>query len=103
MCVLRKHGVSVLGTIVFEWDEGARLLETLLSSDEKIDKFVKVAARLCAHYGFHGYLLNEESGVSRELIPKLLKLVGDLTTEVKKHVGNEGFILWYDAVTINVR
>ena len=78
------------------------MLKTLLSSDEKIEKFIKVAARLCSHYGFHGYLLNVESDVSRELIPKLVKLVGDLTSAVKKHVGNEGFIIWYDAVTINV-
>ena len=102
-CIHRKHGVKVLGTIITEWEAGRELMETLLVSDENIEKFIQVAARICAHYGFHGWLLNIENTVRQELVPKLVKLTEDLTSAIKKHVGDEGTVLWYDAVTIEVR
>ena len=98
----RKHGVTVLGTIITEWDAGKELLEKLLDSDENIEKFVQVAARICVHYGFHGWLLNFENPVRQELVPKLAKMTEDLTSAVKKAVGEKGTVLWYDAVTVEV-
>ena len=76
----------------------------LLSSDENIQRFVQVAASICAHYGFHGWLLNIEADlVGTNLVPKLLKLVKELTRAVKKQIGEDGTVKWYDAVTFNVR
>ena len=93
----------MLGTIITEWDAGRELLERLLASDENIERFIQVAASICAHYGFHGWLLNFESPVRLDLVPKLLKLTKELSSAVKKQVGEDGTVLWYDSVTINVR
>ena len=93
----------MLGTIITEWDAGRELLERLLASDDNIERFIQVAASICAHYGFHGWLLNIESSVRLDLVPKLLKLTKGLSSAVKKQVGEGGTVLWYDAVTINVR
>ena len=96
--------MTVLGTIITEWSEGKELLVRLLASDENIQRFVQVAASICAHYGFHGWLLNIESDlVGTNLVPKLLKLTKELTSAVKKQVGEDGTVIWYDAVTIDVR
>ena len=99
----RKHGVSVLGTIITEWDEGQELLEKILENDDMMNKFVSVCSQLCSYYGFHGWLLNIENKVKAELVPKLLKLVEALTAGVKHEVGQDGVVLWYDSVTIRVR
>ena len=96
--------MTVLGTIITEWSAGRELLVRLLASDENIQRFVQVAASICAHYGFHGWLLNIEADlVGTDLVPKLLKLVKELTRTVKKQIGDYGIVIWYDAVTIDVR
>ena len=99
----RKHGVTVLGTIITEWDEGQELLQKILEDDDVMSQFVQVCSLLCSHYGFHGWLLNIENKVEAHLIPKLLKLVERLTAGVKHQVGTDGVVLWYDSVTIRVR
>ena len=98
----RKHGVRVLGTIITEWAAGKELLERILVSDEIIETFATVTARMCAHYGFHGWLLNIENAVEPDLVLALIKLTQSLTQAVRKQVGEEGRVLWYDSVTIKV-
>ena len=99
----RVHGVQVLGTIITEWDQGQVMLETILNDETKTDQFVDVCVRLCCHYGFHGWLFNIENKVSKDLIPKLINLVQSLTKAIKQKLGqDEGMVLWYDSVTIEV-
>ena len=38
----RQHGVSILGTIITEWEEGKQQLESVLSDPVKLDRFVQV-------------------------------------------------------------
>ena len=93
----------MLGTILTEWGAGKQLLERILVSDENIERFTEVTASMCAHYGFHGWLLNIENEVEPELVDQLIKLTKSLTEAVKKKIGSEGVVLWYDSVTIKVR
>lgn len=92
----------MLGTIITEWGPGKQLLEKILASDDNIEKFTAVTAAICAHYGFHGWLLNIENEVEPELVGQLIKLTKKLTEAVKKKIGSEGVVLWYDSVTIKV-
>lgn len=99
----RVHGVQVLGTIITEWDEGQKMLESILNDDDKATQFVDVCVKLCQHYGFHGWLFNIENKVSPELIPKLINLVQSVSKAIKEELGeDEGMVLWYDSVTIEV-
>ena len=92
----------MLGTIITEWGPGKQILEKILASDENIEKFTEVTAAMCAHYGFHGWLLNIENEVETELVGQLIKLTKKLTEAVKRKIGSEGVVLWYDSVTIKV-
>ena len=92
----------MLGTIITEWGPGKQLLEKILASEDNIEKFTAVTAAICAHYGFHGWLLNIENEVEPELVGQLIKLTKKLTEAVKKKIGSEGVVLWYDSVTIKV-
>ena len=93
----------MLGTIITEWGPGKQLLERILASDENIERFTAVTASMCAHYGFHGWLLNIENEVEPDLVSQLIKLTRALTEAVKRKIGEEGVVLWYDSVTIKVR
>ena len=42
MAAARQHGVSILGTIITEWEEGKQQLESVLSDPVKLDRFVQV-------------------------------------------------------------
>ena len=93
----------MLGTIITEWGPGKQLLERILASDENIESFTAVTASMCAHYGFHGWLLNIENEVEPDLVIQLIKLTQALTEAVKRKIGEEGVVLWYDSVTVKVR
>ena len=92
----------MLGTIITEWGPGKQLLEKILASDENIERFTAVTASMCAHYGFHGWLLNIENEVEPDLVIQLIKLTQALTKAVKRKIGEEGVVLWYDSVTVKV-
>ena len=99
----RVNGVQVLGTLITEWDRGQEMLESVLRDDDKMDRFVDVCTRLCLHYGFHGWLLNIENKVEKELVPQLIKFTKNMTMSIKQHLGEDtGVVLWYDSVTVQV-
>ena len=77
------------------------MLEEILSSPAKSAQFVTVCSRLASHYGFDGWLLNIENKVDPSLVPSLRNLVQQLTSAVKKEV-EDGLVLWYDSVTVEV-
>ena len=77
------------------------MLEEILSSPAKSAQFVKVCARLASHYQFDGWLLNIENKVDPSLVPSLMDLIAKLTAAVKAEV-EDGLVLWYDSVTVQV-
>jgi len=95
----KLHGVAVLGTIITEWEEGKRQLETVLQDENKMQAFVNQCVRMAEEYGFQGWLLNIENPVEESLVPNLLKLVALLRDRTEK-TNKDGLVLWYDSVTI---
>ena len=81
---------------------GAEMLEELLEDSDKLTKFVSVCGDLARHHGFHGWLLNIENPVKPHLVPRLLDLCRSLRTKIREEV-EDGLVLWYDSVTIEVR
>ena len=51
-----------LGTIITEWQDGARLCTELLSN-EKLKKFVQQIIAITQYYHFDGWLVNIENPV----------------------------------------
>ena len=87
--------------LTFHHIEGAEMLEEILSCPAKTAQFVMVCSRLASHYRFDGWLLNIENKVDPALVPSLKDLVDQLTIAVKKEV-EDGLVLWYDSVTVEV-
>ena len=77
------------------------MLEEILSSPAKSAQFVTVCSSLARHYRFDGWLLNIENKVDPSLVPSLMDLIANLTAAVKEEV-EDGLVLWYDSVTVQV-
>ena len=87
--------------LIFLHLEGREMLEEILSSPAKSAQFVAVCCRLARHYGFQGWLLNIENKLDPGLVPSLKELISNLTAAVKEEV-EDGLVLWYDSVTVEV-
>lgn len=100
----------MLGTLIFEWEKGAKeaklLLEGKIAIDVKETKFVKDApdgnrfyakqlAKVAKHYGFDGYLMNFECEI--ENTETLLNWLSILREELHKEVPGS-LVIWYDSV-----
>lgn len=60
--------LQVLGTIITEWDAGKVLLESLLEDPAATATFVARCVDIAGHHGFHGWLVNIENPVKKELV-----------------------------------
>ena len=78
------------------------MLEEILSSPAKSAQFVTVCSSLARHYRFDGWLLNIENKLDPSLVPSLKDLINNLTAAVKEEV-EDGLVLWYDSVTVQVQ
>uniref|UniRef100_A0A3Q4ARK7 Cytosolic endo-beta-N-acetylglucosaminidase n=1 Tax=Mola mola TaxID=94237 RepID=A0A3Q4ARK7_MOLML len=80
-----KHGVSVLGTFITEWTDGAVTCEAFLKEEESYHTVADKLVQICQCYGFDGWLINIENIlliISNELVSGSL-------------------VLWYDSVIQN--
>jgi len=90
--------VSVLGTIITEWDEGFKFWEQILSSSTGL-LLIEKLVEIMDYYGFDGWLLNVENKLDPVKVPYMIKFVNALTKATKKH-RKEVLIIWYDSVTV---
>lgn len=91
------HGALALGTVLTEWDEGARQCEHVLLRNP-----IPLARRLAdmaQQGGFDGWLVNIENKVSD--VQALCLFLRELTTATHQLLGPDSLIVWYDAVTRN--
>ena len=98
-----RNGVKVIGTAFFAplaWGGSAKTLEAFLREDGEgrfpaADRLVEIAR----HYGFDGWLINQETDVSPELGGRMARFMAYLT-----RIGPRGMeIHWYDAMLPNGR
>jgi hypothetical protein len=93
----QQHGCRVIGTVLTEWDGGARDCAWLLEGDRRIVQVALRLATLCVERHFDGYLVNIENPVADE--PRMLRFVQLLRESVRGLLGAErGLVLWYDSV-----
>uniref|UniRef100_A0A915JJB3 Mannosyl-glycoprotein endo-beta-N-acetylglucosaminidase n=1 Tax=Romanomermis culicivorax TaxID=13658 RepID=A0A915JJB3_ROMCU len=96
------HNVSVLGTFITEFDEGAKISERLLENRTIIDQACEKLSDIALKYNFDGWLLNIENVIQFDHVPNLAYFVQKLTELCKMKLGNErSQVIWYDSVTIN--
>ena len=77
--------LSVLGTIISEWDDGYKLWDEILSSSEKDrDHLIDIFCRIMNHFGFDGWLFNVENRIDIDKIPTLVDFVRKLTRATKE-------------------
>ncbi|CAI2373047.1 unnamed protein product [Moneuplotes crassus] len=104
-----KHGVKILGTLIFEWDDGKRgckeMLDGVLTYQGKvIDEDLGAlfyAEKLCEiakFFKFDGYLMNFESDIPQEYVEKALQFLEYLKMRLKDEVGSHSELCWYDSV-----
>ncbi|XP_069055786.1 cytosolic endo-beta-N-acetylglucosaminidase [Pleurodeles waltl] len=94
-----RHGVSVLGTFITEWDGGAKTCESFLAGEEATyfavaDQLVRIAE----FYHFDGWLINIENTLSPVSVKNMPHFLRYLTDRLHERVPG-GLILWYDSVT----
>ena len=61
--IAHRHGVLCLGTIITEWQDGARLCAQLLSNEHLMETFVQQIIAITQYYQFDGWLVNIENPV----------------------------------------
>eukprot|EP00347_Sterkiella_histriomuscorum_P019439 403341624 len=120
--IAHQHGVKMLGTLIFEWDEGGKEAQIMLdgkvapfshsySNDESTGntqrlKFVKDApdgnrfyikklVEIAQHFGFDGYLMNFECEIKEPQV--LMQWLEELTLEMHRVIPGSQ-IIWYDSV-----
>lgn len=96
-----RHGALVLGTLIFEWESGARELEKILASFKTRARAASQLASIAKFYGFDGWLVNVEVELAggSSAASDLAAFVGDLTRATRKIVGQVSEVIWYDSVT----
>ncbi|XP_030064480.1 cytosolic endo-beta-N-acetylglucosaminidase [Microcaecilia unicolor] len=93
-----KHGVSVLGTFITEWDSGAKVCESFLAGEESAFRAVAdQMVRVAQFYRFDGWLINIENLLSVVAVKNAPCFLRYLTEQLRKHVPG-GLVLWYDSV-----
>ena len=94
------HEVPIFGTLITEWKEGEEACEAILATDGVAEHAAHQLAFLAEFMGFDGWIINIENEVSPSLMPRMLHFVRSLTAAVHAAVPKSGFVIWYDAVTV---
>ncbi|CAI9091776.1 OLC1v1026887C1 [Oldenlandia corymbosa var. corymbosa] len=95
-----KHGVKVLGTFIFEWDEGRIMANKLLATKESAHMYAERLSELAVALGFDGWLLNFEISLDVGQIPNLKEFVRHLTLTMHSSLPSS-LVIWYDSVCID--
>ncbi|XP_012086781.1 cytosolic endo-beta-N-acetylglucosaminidase 1 isoform X1 [Jatropha curcas] len=94
-----RHGVKVLGTFLTEWDEGRRICNIMLETEESARIYAERLAELAVALGFDGWLINMEINLEVEQIHNLKEFVSHLTRTMHSSLPGS-LVIWYDAITI---
>nr|XP_006635444.2 PREDICTED: cytosolic endo-beta-N-acetylglucosaminidase isoform X1 [Lepisosteus oculatus] len=95
-----KHGVSVLGTFITEWDDGSKICETFLAGEEPYRSVADKLVQIAHHYGFDGWLINIENPLSETAVKNTPAFLRYLTDQMHQRVEGS-VVLWYDSVLQN--
>ena len=86
------------GTLITEWDDGRKVWDEVLKSDDCVENFVDSLVAICCHFGFDGYLLNVENSVLPEHVSRLELFVKQIHRKLHDKIPHAE-VIWYDSVT----
>ncbi|XP_040186651.1 cytosolic endo-beta-N-acetylglucosaminidase [Rana temporaria] len=93
-----KHGVSILGTFITEWEDGAKVCESILSGEESTYKAVAdQMVMLAQFYRFDGWLVNIENVLSPLAVSRVPLFLSYLMEKMHSQIPGS-LVLWYDSV-----
>ncbi|XP_022595497.1 cytosolic endo-beta-N-acetylglucosaminidase [Seriola dumerili] len=95
-----KHGVSVIGTFITEWTDGAAACEAFLKEEESYRAVADKLVQISHYYGFDGWLINVENVLSEVAVKNTPLFLRYLTDQMHERVSGS-LVLWYDSVTEN--
>lgn len=119
-----RNGVKILGTLIFEWDEGKKETqhmldgkvtycgsskfythESFVQDQSEVNKedlgtfyYAEKLVEIAKHFGFDGYLMNFEADVPKDKVASLIDWLGYLRMRLKDDVGMHAEMIWYDSV-----
>ncbi|KAF3699546.1 Cytosolic endo-beta-N-acetylglucosaminidase [Channa argus] len=92
-----KHGVTVIGTFITEWTDGATMCESFLKDEESYRAVADKLLQISYSYGFDGWLINIENPLSEAAVKNTPLFLRYLTDQMHERVSGS-MILWYDSV-----
>ncbi|XP_030751672.1 cytosolic endo-beta-N-acetylglucosaminidase isoform X1 [Sitophilus oryzae] len=92
-----KNGVKILGTLITEFTDGAKICdEGIFNNRDSMKEFAFHLTEIVKLFGFDGWLLNIENEVKH---PDLLKGFVEVLTQNIHKDNSENIVIWYDSVT----
>ncbi|KAK2832759.1 hypothetical protein Q5P01_016648 [Channa striata] len=95
-----KHGVTVIGTFITEWTDGATTCEFFLKDEESYRAVADKLVQISHFYGFDGWLINIENSLSEAAVKNTPLFLRYLTDQMHERVSGS-MVLWYDSVIQN--
>ncbi|GMS90419.1 hypothetical protein PENTCL1PPCAC_12594, partial [Pristionchus entomophagus] len=92
-----RHGVAVLGTLIFEHQSGSAALTEILSTETNMTRTVTKLVEIMKTWRFDGWLVNVEVEIEVREVSLLLSFLAKLKKATKMEDPN-ATIMWYDAV-----
>ncbi|XP_018570919.1 cytosolic endo-beta-N-acetylglucosaminidase [Anoplophora glabripennis] len=92
-----RNGVKVLGTLITEFDQGAKICDKIFKNVQTMQQFANSLVKLSSIFGFDGWLLNIENSITN--VDVLKKFVVYLSDRVQSDNPNN-LVIWYDSVTV---
>ncbi|XP_013781671.2 cytosolic endo-beta-N-acetylglucosaminidase-like [Limulus polyphemus] len=96
--VCHNNGVSVLGTVITEHEDGIKLCDEILESQNTLSLLVTSLVSIARDHEFDGWLINIENKIKEENVSNLVTFLHCLTKEMHHHDPNS-LVIWYDSVT----
>ncbi|KAL7035968.1 hypothetical protein ACKWTF_008644 [Chironomus riparius] len=93
-----RNGVKVIGTLIFEHDEGRKAINDMLIDKMQTEKVANALIDIAKRLSFEGWLLNVEVSVNPKKLPFLKHFANFITKKTHQEIKN-GLILWYDSVS----
>nr|CAB3242571.1 cytosolic endo-beta-N-acetylglucosaminidase-like [Phallusia mammillata] len=93
-----RNGVTVLGTFITEWTEGAKRCREFLSCEALWKATANRLVDIAKFYGFDGWLLNFECAIEPSKVEALQQFVKYLRDQMHL-LDKNAKVIWYDSVT----
>ncbi|GMT20678.1 hypothetical protein PFISCL1PPCAC_11975, partial [Pristionchus fissidentatus] len=95
--IAHRHGVRVLGTVIFEHDAGKEALSSMIATEDSRLRTINALCQIMRTWNFDGFLFNVEVEIEVREAPVLINFLEQLKAAL--HLDNHNAkLIWYDAV-----